>query len=297
MTMIKCDECGKDISDKAACCIGCGAPITKAAKVDAVTSQGKIDFGDFKFALGKIKDKASSAIDEAVNIGKHVFKSQAERDAKAVEELTQDFGDKQLAAKTDSQIICDKFKAALESTIDLKFSELLRSKPDAEKYLNYIEAQVLTATVRNIFKTVLSFTPPQVDAACRISEAILAPSAQEKQNQIKAAIGLAGGTAGIGMVIGGVGAALGWGASMIATVTAAFVGSSIAGPAGWIIAGVSLAAIAGYFATTSNKQTDTERFINVLKTSTARSVDACWAQYETELSKAIATDERLSVGT
>lgn len=30
MTMIKCAECGKDISDKASLCIGCGAPINHA---------------------------------------------------------------------------------------------------------------------------------------------------------------------------------------------------------------------------------------------------------------------------
>ncbi len=204
-------------------------------------------------------------------------------------ELTRNLAEE--SSKTESQTSCEKFKAALESTIDLKLAEVLRSKPDSDKYLNYIEAQVLTASVRNIFKTVLGLTPAQVDAACRISEAILAPSAQEKQNQIKAAIGLAGGTAGIGMVIGGVGVALGWGASMIASVTAVFVGTSIAGPAGWIVAGVGLAAIAGYFATTSNKHTDTERFIKVLKSSTARAVDACWAQCEFELSKAIAADE------
>lgn len=27
MSLIKCVECGKDISDKAICCIGCGAPV------------------------------------------------------------------------------------------------------------------------------------------------------------------------------------------------------------------------------------------------------------------------------
>lgn len=30
MAMIKCDECGKDISDKAAACVACGAPIRSA---------------------------------------------------------------------------------------------------------------------------------------------------------------------------------------------------------------------------------------------------------------------------
>ena len=35
MAMIKCSECGKDISDKAAACIGCGAPIATTATVES----------------------------------------------------------------------------------------------------------------------------------------------------------------------------------------------------------------------------------------------------------------------
>lgn len=32
MAMIKCDECGKDISDKAAACVHCGKPLKKTWK-------------------------------------------------------------------------------------------------------------------------------------------------------------------------------------------------------------------------------------------------------------------------
>lgn len=31
MALIKCEECGREISDKAAACVGCGAPIVRAA--------------------------------------------------------------------------------------------------------------------------------------------------------------------------------------------------------------------------------------------------------------------------
>jgi hypothetical protein len=302
MTMIKCSECGKDISDKATVCIGCGAPIhVLNNQTDTSNGSGKIDFDNFRAAFGKFSDqaatavegaiclgknKATSAIESAISLGREAFQSQAEKDAAAIENLaTQEFGASS-EQTTESQLKCYKFKAALESTIDMKFAEVLKTKPEAEKYLSYVDAQILTASVRNIFKTVLSFTPPQMEAACRLSEAVLAPSAQEKQNLIKASIGLAGGTAGIGMVIGGVGAALGWGASIVTSITAAFVGSSIAGPVGWVIAGVGLAAIAGYFATSSNKQTDTERFLNVLKKASSKAVDAIWEKYGDELSKA-----------
>ena len=37
MALIKCDECGREISDRAAACPGCGAPISPAGTVVAAT--------------------------------------------------------------------------------------------------------------------------------------------------------------------------------------------------------------------------------------------------------------------
>lgn len=71
MTMIKCSECGKDISDKASVCIGCGAPISSRDAVTArtpapafgnlgdLTGDGRVDFEDFKAAYSKIKESSS----------------------------------------------------------------------------------------------------------------------------------------------------------------------------------------------------------------------------------------------
>lgn len=297
MALIKCGECGKEISDKAAACIGCGAPTAAIAPVAMspatssgvgdLNGDGKIDFEDFKAALSRSKQFAEEKVDAAVQFGKEKLQSAKERDAAAIEKLEQEFGNVPPPEQSESLINRDKFKAALESTIDVKFADIMRSKKESEAFLTYIDAQTMSASVRNIFKSALTVTPPQVDAACMLSEAILAPSTTEKEKQIKAAVGVAGGTAGIGIVIGAVGSALGWGAGVIATFTAAVAGSSVAGPIGWGIAGLSLAAVAGYFASTSNNQTDTERFLRVLKSSTARAVDAIWEQRETELSRAV----------
>ena len=69
MTMIKCSECGKEVSDKASVCIGCGAPIPSmpdaavatVARPDFgnlgdLTGDGRVDFEDFKVAYSKIKE-------------------------------------------------------------------------------------------------------------------------------------------------------------------------------------------------------------------------------------------------
>jgi hypothetical protein len=184
-----------------------------------------------------------------------------------------------------STMTTEEFKTSLESTIDAKFAEIMKAKSADDRHLNYIDAVTLTTSVRNVFRNLLRVVPPQIEAACRLSEAVLAPTMAERQNLVKAAIAAAGGAAGIAMIIGGIGAALGWGAGVVAAVTSFFVGSAIAGPAAWIAGGVAIAAIAGYFALTGNKAVDTERFISVLKRSTTQAVDAVWTQYETELSK------------
>lgn len=300
MAIIKCSECGKDISDKAVACVGCGAPILIAgdAQADASTTSvstvtgdlngdGKVDFEDFKIALSRSKKYASEKVDSAIKFGKEKLQSAKEKDAAAVENLAKEFEETPPVEKSESQIARDKFKAALESTIDVRFADIMRLKKEPDVYLTYIDAQILTASVRNIFKSALSASPPQVEASLMLSEAVLAPSAKEKANLIKAAVGVGGGTAGIGIVVAAVGTALGWGASAWGTFTAVFATTHIAGPIGWGVAGLSLAAIAGYFASTSNNQTDTERFLRVLKDSTARAVDAIWEQFESELSKTV----------
>ncbi|MBC2596134.1 hypothetical protein H5P28_17840 [Ruficoccus amylovorans] len=178
----------------------------------------------------------------------------------------------------------DEFKALLESTLDAKFAQIMSDKPAKERFLRYVDGITLTTAVRNIFKHKLKVTPPQVEAACKLSEAVLAPSGRERENLIKAAVGVGGGAAGIAMVIGGIGAALGWGAGAVAATTAFFMGSSIAGPVGWISTGIAIAAVAGYFVLTGSPQKDTERFMRVPKNSVNQAVEAIWPQYGEALS-------------
>lgn len=73
MTLIKCSECGKEISDKASVCIGCGAPVSSQDAATARTpapafenlgdlnGDGRVDFEDFKAAYCKIKQSSSEA--------------------------------------------------------------------------------------------------------------------------------------------------------------------------------------------------------------------------------------------
>lgn len=285
MAMIKCSECGKDISDTAPACVGCGAPMTVAAANS--DSGGKFDMSNLKSALAAVADKVKETAGAAAEQGKELIKSKQQKDAEAVDRLAKGLGENVPGPLTASDKSCARFKAALDSTIDVKFAEVMNGKANGDKFLTFTDSQIFTASVRNVLKNALDAVPPQIEAACKLSEAILAPSATEREQLIKSAVGIGGGAAGIGMIIAGVGSALGWGAGVIASVSAFFVGTSLAGPAGWAIAGITLAGIAAYFATTSNHATDTERFLNVLKSSTSRAVEAIWPEHEAALMKVL----------
>lgn len=298
MITVACDKCNKEIIGPASFCSSCGTPLPAPGETADCSASGaettgdlngdaKIDFEDFKIALSRSRRYASDKVDAAMQMARKKLQSAKEKDAAAVEDLAKQFESMDSGSKTGSDLNKDKFKSALISTIDLKFAEIMASKKDSEAFLTYIDAQIMTSKVRAIFKNLLPVIPPQVEAACLLSEAVLAPSTKEKENRIKAAVGIAGGTTGIGMIIGAVGSALGWGAGIITTFAAWIAGSSVAGPIAWGVAGLSLAVVAGYFASTSNQLSDTERFLRVLKSSTDRAVDAIWAKYETELAGAV----------
>jgi hypothetical protein len=288
MAMIKCSECGKDISDKAPACVGCGAPVTASAKSMAdFDGDGKIGIGDVKQAWSKLTDKAVAAAGSAVEQGKELLGSQQHKNQGAGPGAPSGLHNLTKANQTESEKECAAFSSALESTIDAKFCEIIHGKPATDRYLTYFDGQTLCASVRNIFKNALGTPPAQILAACSLSEAILAPTANEKQKLIKTAVAAGGGAAGIGMILAAVGTALGWGAGVLAGVSAFFVGSSMVGPIGWAVAGVTIAGVAAYFATTSNNITDTDRFIKCLKSATASAVNAIWAEHGAALAKAM----------
>ena len=178
----------------------------------------------------------------------------------------------------------DKFKTRLNNTIQVKFSELMKNRAEGERAIDFIEAKTLTTTVRNIFINRLGIVPPQVETACLMSEAVVAPDKIAQWELIKAALGIGGGVAGIGIVIAAVGTALGWGAGVIAAVTAFFVGISPTGPIAWGIIGLTITGIATYYAFSGSKMELTQRFLDTLEKSTQSAVDIIWPEYGEKLS-------------
>lgn len=190
--------------------------------------------------------------------------------------------------KTKREILSlEEFQCIMDSSIDTKAVQILAHKPEGRKNMTFADAIMITGMVRNVFRQSLKKVPPQIEAACKLSEAVLAPSAKERTQLIKMAYSAGGGVAGIAMIIGGVGAALGWGAGITAAVTAFFVGGPLAGPIIWISIGVAVAAIAGYMALSASPEKDTERFLNVLKNALHEAVAAIWKTHGAKLAKAM----------
>ena len=179
----------------------------------------------------------------------------------------------------------EKFTSHLESTVDAKVAEVLANKEDGKRHLGYMDAITISSAIRNVFRNKLSIVPSQIEASISLSEAVLAPSQAEREAKIKAVVGISGGAAGMGMIIGAIGAALGWGATLISTVTTFFVGSSLVGPIGLGIAGLAIAGIAAYFAFSSDEEANSERYMKCLKHSLKKAIPHLWAEHGIMLSK------------
>ena len=68
MALVGCPECGKEVSDKASQCIGCGAPLDKAVKTEVSITAVKFDPRSQKF-LGTKALLAKLAAKSIIEIG------------------------------------------------------------------------------------------------------------------------------------------------------------------------------------------------------------------------------------
>lgn len=169
--------------------------------------------------------------------------------------------------------------------MDAKIAEILATKEGGKNFLGYMDAITMSTTIRNVFRSKLETIPPQIEASISLSEAVLAPSQAEREEKIKAVVGISGGAAGMGMIIGAIGAALGWGATLIASITTFFVGSSLLGPIGLGLAGLAVAGIAAYFAFSSNDEANSERYMKCLKHALKEAMPHVWAEHGEKLSQ------------
>ena len=174
-----------------------------------------------------------------------------------------------------------RFLFAVDHAIDLRMA----SKRDGE-FFAYEDAHDVCSRVRIFFTKALGFVPPEIEGSCLIGETLVAPTMIEKMDLLKKAVAVLGPVAGVGMIIAGVGLILGWGAGVIAAITAYFAGTSLTGPLALIFGGIGIAAIATYFALKDDKSTYGAKFRELMRKTLEDSIHMIWDKYASALSAA-----------
>ena len=174
-----------------------------------------------------------------------------------------------------------KFLFAVDHAIDLR----MVNKPKGE-FFSYEDAHDVCSRVRLFFTNALGFVPPEIEGSCLIGETLVAPTMLEKIGLLKNAIAVLGPVAGVTMIIAGVGMILGWGAGVVAAITAFFAGTSLTGPLALIFGGIGIATIATYFALKDDKATHGIKFREIMRRSLTDSIHLIWDKYASALSAA-----------
>ena len=171
----------------------------------------------------------------------------------------------------------------LVASISNEFDNIMSHKEKGENF-TYTDGQTVTNVVSGFFLKKLNLIPKEVKFACDMSLVVLNPSLKGKINILKSVLSTTAGVAGIGILIGALGTALGWGAGIISVVTAFFVSTSLAGPIAWGAGGVALAGIAAYFAFHKESNTTVaNKFLQALKKQSEKAIELVWERYGDKL--------------
>ena len=200
----------------------------------------------------------------------------------------------------------EKFISQLTLSINQKFAEVVaanQAKAEAKKQqesegkgkkeepavvLSMLDAATIANYVRSVFVQRLGLVPAQVEAACVLSEATVAPSTLMRIKLIKRAIGLVGGLTGLGAIATAILVGLGIGtvstaattwAAIVAYFTATTTSLPFLGPLALGLAGAGIAGISIYFAASGDSAERAEKFRNSLVGSCAKAVEQCWDEY------------------
>ena len=172
----------------------------------------------------------------------------------------------------------DQITVGMEQLINAKASEILSSKPQDQHYLNWRDMQEVCLVVKSACVKQFNEVPQGVEMACYLAEAVLAPDKKAKLKLMKQVISLTSGTTGIAIILAGVGAALGWGAGIVTTVTALFIGTSMLGPIAAMAGGAMLAVIAGYFIFDNDAPTLSNKAIDALRKGIRGALTEYWKE-------------------
>lgn len=178
-----------------------------------------------------------------------------------------------------------RFKTYIRNIVEAGRLGIADESEPQRDYMNQDEFSEVAANVQLAFERRVGHEPALVKKACLMAQATMEPDKKRRNVLIKDAAALGGGVSGIGMVITGIGLALGWGQGVIHTVIIFFTGSSLVGPIGWIVGGLTVTTIGGYlyFSKVSPKAS-AERAEKALLAGVDAAVEELWGRYGEQLS-------------
>ncbi|MCB5932003.1 hypothetical protein LJB63_21950, partial [[Eubacterium] rectale] len=99
----------------------------------------------------------------------------------------------------------DQITVNMDIIIRDEISEILSTKPEDQRYLNYLDMRQVCSTIKRYCCDSIGEIPQEVEMACCFAEAVLAPDKKEKKKLIKQAASLASGTGGVTCIVLGIG--------------------------------------------------------------------------------------------
>ena len=179
----------------------------------------------------------------------------------------------------------DQITVNMDIIIRDEISEILSTKPEDQRYLNYLDMRQVCSTIKRYCCDSIGEIPQEVEMACCFAEAVLAPDKKEKKKLIKQAASLASGTGGVTCIVLGIGAALGWGSGVLAAMTVFFAGTSVTIPVIAITRGLALSVIAGYFMFHDDAPTLSNKAIKALSKGVEQGLSVYWERRSINLTK------------
>lgn len=164
--------------------------------------------------------------------------------------------------------------------IDTAYAEIVTKKDAEHQYVTYHEFQAICHMVKNFFVSRVGDNVKEIDSACELALAVLAPDAATRLKHVKMAYSMLSGLAGVTAIITGIGMALGWGTGVIQAVVVFFTGTSTTGPVGFAVAGLALVGIAAYFVFSNEDEISlSNKAMKALKDGVKAALPEVWKSY------------------
>lgn len=164
--------------------------------------------------------------------------------------------------------------------IDTQIQGILQHKPENRQFLEYHDLQRLSTAVEGIWIKHCGETPAEIKSALIMSQAVMAGDLATKITLIKHLLSGAGLITGLGIILGGVGTILGWGAGIITTIITAINGVALAGPLALIALGAAASLIAGYMMFSNMPEEELSRkAVQILKQGVNDALPHVWKSY------------------